>query len=140
MTPAAMWVLVGLAAVLVGAAVPVLVQLRRTLKAAETTMETTGKKVNDALEQLTSTLNRVDRAVEAVESRMSGLTTAMNALSGLGDTLGKIRTSVNAVVSFGSVLGGALIGALGFGHRDRREGPARHEPVGEDLTPEESRR
>ena len=39
MTEAAAWVLVALAGVLVGAAVPVLLQLRRTLKAAEATLE-----------------------------------------------------------------------------------------------------
>ncbi len=140
MTPAAVWVLVALAAVLVGFAVPVLIQLRRTLKTTEATMESTGKKVNDALEQLTSTLNRVNRAVEGIEGRMAGLSTAFHALGGIGDTLLKVRSSISAVASLGSVLGGALLGAFGFGRRDRDDEPAGQEPVREELEREESTR
>ena len=121
MTPAAGWVLVALAAVLVGVAVPVLLQLRKTLKAAEETLESTGRHVNDALDQLSVTLERVNRASEELERGVNRVSSLLTALGGIGDALGKVRSTVGSVASLGSILGGAVLAAFGFRSRDRRK-------------------
>ncbi len=114
MTPAAVWVLVALAAVLVAAAVPALLQLRRTLKAAEQTLESTGHQVNEVLGRLTTTLERVDRTADELERGVGRVRSLFEALGGIGDTLTNVRSSVLAVASIGSVLGSALLAAIGL--------------------------
>lgn len=117
MTPAAAWTLVVLAAILVGAAVPALLQLRKTLKVAEDTLTSTGRRVDQALERLTITLERVDRATDA--------------LGGIGDAITRVRSSFGALASIGAslgtALGGAILAALGGRTRDRGEEPDRDE-------------
>jgi uncharacterized protein YoxC len=112
MTPAAGWVLVALAAVLVGVAVPVLLQLRKTLERAEDTLESTGRHLNDALDQLSITLERVNRASEELEGGLTRVKSLLTALGGIGDALGKVRSTLGTVASFGSILGGALLAAF----------------------------
>jgi uncharacterized protein YoxC len=127
MTPAAVWVLVALAAVLVGTAIPALLQLRQTLKAAEQTLESTGRHLNEVLDRLTITLERVDRTAEELERGVGRVKSLFEALGGIGDTLGKIRSSVIAVASIGSVVGSALLAAFGL-TGDGAAGPDRQEP------------
>jgi uncharacterized protein YoxC len=119
MTPAAGWVLVAIVAVLVGAAIPVLLQLRTTLKAAEKTLETTGRHVNDALDQLSLTLERVNKAADELESGVTRVSSLLSALGGIGDALSKVRSTVGTVASLGSIVGGAFLAALGLRSRDR---------------------
>jgi len=138
MPAAAAWVLVALAAVLVGAAVPALLQLRRTLKAAEQTLETTGARVNETLAGLTTTLNQVNRAAGELERGVGQVSSLLQALGGIGDALVKVRSSVGAVASIGSVVGGAILAALGIGPRKHRdepdpEAPVRDEPVDQEV-------
>jgi len=129
MTPVAAWVLVALVAVLVGAAIPVLLQLRRTLKAAEETLVTTGRHVNEALDRLTITLERVNSAADELERGVNRVSSLLEALGGIGDMLGKVRSSIGAVTSIGSILGGALLAAFGLRSRDGGKEPPRHEPL-----------
>ena len=135
MTPAAGWVLVTLAAVLVGVAVPVLLQLRKTLKAAEQTLETTGRHLNDALDQLSITLERVNKASQELERGMNRVSSLLAALGGIGDALGKVRSTLGTVASLGSILGGAFLAAFGLRSRDSdkqtdpKESPERVEPT-----------
>jgi uncharacterized protein YoxC len=129
MTPAAAWVLVALAAVLVGAAIPALLQLRRTLKAAEVTLESTGRRVNEALDGLTGTLERVNRAADELERGVTRVSSLLDALGGIGDALGKVRAAVSGVASLGSILGGALLAAFGLRSRDSAKDPAPRDEV-----------
>ena len=121
MTPAAGWVLVVLAAVLVGVAVPALLQLRKTLKEAENTLATTGRHVNDALDQLSVTLDRVNRASAELEGGVNRVSSLLTALGGIGDALVKVRGTVGTVASLGSIFGGALLAAFGLRSRDRHK-------------------
>jgi uncharacterized protein YoxC len=135
MTQAAGWVLVVLAAVLVGVAVPVLLQLRKTLKRAEDTLESTGRHLNDALDQLSITLERVNKASQELERGMNRVSSLLAALGGIGDALGKVRSTLGTVASLGSILGGAFLAAFGLRSRDGekqadpQESPARVEPT-----------
>jgi len=135
MTPAAGWVLVALAAVLVGVAVPVLLQLHKTLKRAEDTLESTGRHLNEALDHLAVTLERVNRASEELERGMNRVSSLLAALGGIGDALGKVRSSLGTVASLGSILGGALLAAVSRRSRDndqeadRQDSPERGEQL-----------
>ena len=127
MTPAAGWVLVSIVAVLVGVAVPVLLQLRKTLKTAEDTLESTGRHLNEALDQLSTTLERVNRASQELEGGMTRVSSLLTALGGIGDALGKVRSTLGTVASFGSILGGALIAAFSRRSKDDDKPADRHE-------------
>jgi uncharacterized protein YoxC len=117
MTEPAAWILVALAVVLVAAFIPVLIQLRRTLKAAEQTLESTGRRVNDALDGLTATLERVNRAVDGLEQGVSRVSSLLEVLGGIGDTLSKVKSSIGTVASLGSIVGTAVLAGLGFRSR-----------------------
>lgn len=133
MPNAAAWIIVALAAVLVGAAVPVLLQLRRTLKMAEQTLDTTGRRLNEVLDEVTTTLTRVNRASEEMESGLKRVSSLFETLGGIGDALVKVRSSIGAVTSIGSILGGAVLAALGLRSRHRAEEAARPEPVTQEV-------
>jgi uncharacterized protein YoxC len=129
MTPAAAWVLVVLAAILVGAAVPALLQLRRTLKTADQTLESTGRQVSQTLDRLTITLERFERTAGDLERGVGRVTSLFDTLGGIGDTLAKVRSSVIAVTSIGSVVASALLTAFGFKSGDRRTEPDPQKPL-----------
>jgi uncharacterized protein YoxC len=138
MTEAAGWVLVALAAVLVGAAIPVLVQLRRTLKTTQDTLEMTGRHANDALARLTETLERVNRAADGLEHGVSKVSSLLEVLGGLGDALSKVRSTVGAAASMGSIVGSALLAA--FGLRSRGTGREPEPEPAEAVVHEEKTR
>jgi uncharacterized protein YoxC len=121
MPVAAAWILVALVAVLVAFAVPALWQLRKTLRAAEQTLETTGKRVNEALDGLTVTLARVNRAAEELENGMGRVSNLLTALGGIGDAIVRFRSSFGTIASLGSILSGGVMAALGFARRRRRD-------------------
>jgi uncharacterized protein YoxC len=129
MTAAAGWVLVALAAVVVGAAVPALLQLRKTLKEAEKTLETTGRHLNEALDQLSVTLERVNRASGELEHGVKRVSSLIAALGGIGDALGKFRSTVGTVASIGSILGGAFLAAFGLRSHPRADDKAEPQPA-----------
>ena len=153
MTPAAAWVLVGLAAILVGAAIPALFQLRKTLKAAQETLESTGRHATgsgiaaDAIAHgrpvigtrvdglldvepgKTITLDRVERTAVDLERGVGRATSLFETLGGIGDALEKVRASVLAVTSIGSILGSALLAAFAPKPRDTGKEPERPEPL-----------
>jgi len=135
MTAAAGWVLVALVGVLVTLAIPVLLQLRKTLKTTEETLEVTGRHLNEALDQLSITLERVNRAADEMEGSVKRVSSLLAALGGIGDALVRVRSTVGTVASLGSILGGALLAAFGLRSRDggreaeRPETPVPVEPA-----------
>ena len=142
MSEAAGWVLVFVVAVLVAVAVPALLQLRKTLKELEVTLETTGRHVNTALNQLSTTLERVNRATGELERGVGRVSSLLEVLGGLGDALTKVRQTVGTVASLGSILGGAFMAAMGLRHRDREtqpEPPVRAEPQRQQEAEEQMR-
>ena len=135
MSETAGWVLVALVGVLVASAIPVLFQLRKTLKTTEETLVVTSRHLNEALDQLSITLERVNRAADELEGGVKRVSSLLTALGGIGDALVKVRSTVGTVASLGSIVGGALLAAFGLRSRDggkepeRRESPAPVEPA-----------
>ncbi len=125
--------LVVLAAVLVGAAIPGLVQLRATLRALEKTMERSGARFDEALGTTTAAARRLDAMVARVEEGgriehlVDGITAVSQTVSQLRDTL-RVATAVGAAV-------GPAIGAAVRAFREDRGG-AKPEEDSEAVTPE----
>jgi uncharacterized protein YoxC len=122
MSPTAAWVLVGLFAVLVAVTVPVLLQLRKTLQAAEKTVETTGQRLDAALGELTTTLTKVNRAAEELERGTQKIAPLFDALHGIADGFVKVRGSLTTVAAVGASIGPMMLAGLrGFFGRDKDE-------------------
>jgi uncharacterized protein YoxC len=132
----AVWILVAIAAILVGAAVPALIQLRRTLLTAERTLETTGKRLEETLTQLAATLERVNRASAELEQGVHRVSGLLESLGRAGDALMSIRASLRKVAVFGAstadVVYGLLRTVLG---RRRPRTPHDGDPRTESATP-----
>lgn len=99
MTESAAWVLVVLAALLVGAAVPALLQLRKTLKVAEDTLQSIDRNLKQAIDQLGATLERVNRAMDGVENGMGKVASLLEVLGGVGVALATVKSSLGLVTS-----------------------------------------
>ena len=112
MSPTAAWVLVGLFAVLVAVTVPVLLQLRKTLQAAEKTVESTGQRLDAALNELTVTLTKVNRAAEELERGTQRIAPVFDAVHGLADGFSKVRASLTAVAAVGASIGPMMVAGI----------------------------
>ena len=117
----AVWILVILAAILVAAAVPALIQLRRTLLTAERTLETTGRRLDETLIQAAATLERVNRASAELEKGVTRVSGLLETLGTAGDALMNIRASIGRVAAVGTVLADVLSGPFRSLFRRRRE-------------------
>lgn len=119
---AAVWTVVGLLALLVGVAVPALLQLRRTLAVTERTLESTGRKLDRVLDELTGTLDRVNRAAEGLERGAHRAASLLEALGEIGDAVAKIKSSLGVVAAVGASVGPVLVAAIraAFGRDDAK--------------------
>ena len=96
--------LVILTAVVVGAAIPVLVQLRFTLRALEKTLETAGSRLDAALETTVGAARRIDSLVVRleeggrIEKLVDGITTVTSMAKDLRNTM-RIASTVGAAVA-----------------------------------------
>ena len=96
-------VLVVLSAVLAGVAIPALVQLRATLRAAEQAFHRSGAGLDEALAATTAAARRIDAFVVRLEDGgrvdqvLDGLVAASRSLSHLRDGL-KVASAVGAAV------------------------------------------
>lgn len=105
-------VTVVLFAVLVGAAVPVLLQLRRTLRSAENVLESTGPKVDRALEEVSEAAARINRLGKSLERDAEGLQVFTDAAAGLGRSLKQAQSSLRIMTTVGAAVGPALAAGL----------------------------
>ncbi len=102
-----------LLAVLVGAAVPPLLQLRSTLKSLEVFLDETRPRLRVALDQVTEATGRVNRAAAGLEEGMDKIRGVADKVSALGETLDGARESVRKV----SAAVSAIVPALAAGFR-----------------------
>ena len=120
MPQAAVWILVALAAILVGFAVPALIQLRRTLKVTEETLSSTGRRVDQVLDQLTATVARLNSVAEELDRGVHRASSLFEAVGGIGDALQGLRNAVGGFASIGTSVIAAVSGLIG-GLFSRRE-------------------
>ena len=109
--------------VLVGAALPVLSQLRRTMKAAETAMQQSGAKLDRILEQASEATSRINRITAELETSTGHMRGVFQLLEGLGDLAARLNDKVKIVDSLAVALGPALVAAARAVWPDGKEPP-----------------
>jgi ABC-type transporter Mla subunit MlaD len=101
-----------LVAVLVGAAVPALLQLRRTLRAAETFLETTGARLNHTLDEASGAAANVQRLAGQLEGSVAELQKLLGAAGSVADSVGELRDGLRGILGGVATIGPAIAGAI----------------------------
>ena len=116
-----------LAAVLVGAAIPALVQLRATLHAMEKTLQRSGARLDEALGASTAAARRIDALVVRLEEggRIEQLVDGVAALTRM---VIQLRDTVRVASAVGAAVGPAVAAAV-HAFRQDREGAAEPTPL-----------
>jgi len=119
--------LVVLAAVLVGAAIPVLVQLRGTLRAMEKTLHRSGAQLDEALGASAAAARRIDALVVRLEEggRIEQFLEGVGALS---RTVSQLRDTVRVASAVGAAVGPAVAAAV-HAFREHREVATKPTPL-----------
>jgi uncharacterized protein YoxC len=102
-------VLVVLVAVLVGSLIPVLLQLRSTLHQVERSLRTTGKRVDQTLDEAHAVAERINRllgGLDGGEKQLAGLLTSARQLA---QTLDRVRSTVNVASAVGAAIAPAVV-------------------------------
>ena len=112
MTPT--WQLVGLVllSILVGAGIPALVQLRRTLRSAQTFLDSTGQRLDRTLDEVTDAAARINRLGKSLEEDAEGLRVFTDDAAGLGRSLKQAQESIRLATVVGGAVGPALVAGL----------------------------
>jgi hypothetical protein len=110
--------LVVLAAVLVGAAIPVLVQLRATLRVMEKTLQRSGGRLDEAMASTITAAGRIDALVVRLEEggRIEQFVDGVAAASRM---VGQLRDTVRVASAVGAALGPAVAAAVHAFREDR---------------------
>jgi hypothetical protein len=116
-----------LAAVLVGAAIPALVQLRATLRAMEKTLQRSGARLDEALGATTAAAGRIDALVVRLEEggRIEQLVDDVAALSRM---VTQLRDTVRVAAAVGAAVAPAVAAAV-HAFRHDREAAAESTPL-----------
>jgi hypothetical protein len=112
--------LVVLAAVLVGAAIPVLVQLRATLRAMEKTIRQSGARLDQALGATTAAAGKIEALVVRLEEggRIEQLVDGVAAVSRM---VNQLRDTLRVASAVGAAVGPAVAAAVRAFREDREE-------------------
>ena len=105
-------VAVTLVAVLVGAAVPALLQLRRTLRAAETFLETTGGRLNRTLDEASEAAAKIQRVAGHFEGGAAELQKLLGAAGSVADSMGELREALRGILGGIATIGPVIAGAI----------------------------
>lgn len=112
MTQVAVVVGAVLLAILVGVAIPVLLQLRATLKSAQDFFDATGPKVDRAVVQIEEAVARFNKIGAELETGAARLRGFLEAAGEIGHSLAKLRDSIRTVTAVSGAIGPAV--AAGF--------------------------
>ena len=101
-----------LLAVLVGVAIPVLLQFRATLRSAQTFLDTTGPQVERALEEVTTAAERINKVAGEIEGRVAKLAEVAEEVGKVGHQIRRVSSSIRTAVNVGVAVGPALSAAF----------------------------
>jgi hypothetical protein len=105
-----------LVAVLVGVAIPALLQLRRTLRAAEIFLDTTGTRLNRTLDEASQAIATVQRTSASLEGSASELRRLFDAAGSFAQSVGRAGESLRSFPTlFGAVAAAVASGVRAFG-------------------------
>src|SRR5262245_4304166 len=115
-----------LLAVAVGAAVPALLQLRKTLRAAELTLESSRPRLARALDEAGAAAETLNRTAAHVERGSAGLERIVESASGVADSMDEAAAKIRSTGAMvGAVVAGLAAGARAMGggreHADKQE-------------------
>lgn len=112
--------LVVLAAVLVGAAIPALVQLRATLRAMQVTLERSGARLDEALAATVVAARRIDALAVRLETggRIDRL---VEGIASVGQVVSQLQSTLRVASAVGAAVAPAVAAAV---HALREEGEA----------------
>jgi ABC-type transporter Mla subunit MlaD len=105
-------VVVVLVSALVGAAVPALLQLRRTLRAAEAVLETTGARLSHTLDEVSGAAEKIQRVAGHLEGGVAELQKLLGAAGSVADSLGELREALRGILGGIASIGPAIAGAI----------------------------
>jgi hypothetical protein len=105
------FVLVILMAVLAGAAIPVLVQARATLRTLEKALQRSGPRLDEALAAATAAAGRLDRAVVRLEEG-GRLERLVDGVASATRAVGHLRDGVRVASAVGAAVGPAIAAAV----------------------------
>ena len=131
-----------LAAILVGVAIPALVQARATLRELERTLQRSGAKLDEALGVATGAAGRIDRLVARLEEK-GQVGQLVDGVAAMSRTVNQLRDTIRVASAVGAAVGPAIAAAI-HAFRDEAEG-ARPAPVprpsteGDPVQPEPRR-
>lgn len=90
-----------LLAVFVGLMIPVLLQLRATLKRAESFLDVTTVSIDTALAEATRLTARLNRVVDEIEGHLPRVQRVAEATDGLVDTIDRLRAPLRVAAAMG---------------------------------------
>ncbi len=126
-----------LLAVLVGAALPVLVQTWAAVRSARVVLERNSERLDRALEALSATAVRVDRVAARLEDGRR-LEHFVDALTALSESVNQLRDTARVAAALGAALGPAVGAAVRAWRAPHVEGaPAGPAGDGESPSPPE---
>lgn len=101
-----------LLSVLVGAALPTLLQLRSTLKSAQNALDEIGPELHKTLQEASETMERVNRMAAEIEDRAKKAEPIVDAALEMGNHVVRLGGSIRTAAAIGSALGPAVGAAL----------------------------
>jgi hypothetical protein len=112
MTSPAILVATALLALLVGGALPVLYQLYQTLKRARALLETAGPRLEKTLDQVGHAADRIDQIGSSFEGPVQTIRPLLEAVSRVGQTIGRSGDWLRTASSVGSAIAPAVIAGV----------------------------
>lgn len=102
-------ILVVLFAVLVGSLIPVLFQLRATLRQVDRRLRMTGRRVDRTLDEAHAAAERINRLVGGLDGGEKQLANLLTSMTQLAHTLDRVRSTVNVASAVGAAIAPAVV-------------------------------
>lgn len=109
-TIAIIWLALG--ALAIGTLLPVLFQMRRTLRVAERRVERVGRRVEDVLDDTHRVVRRIEHLSEGLEEVGPPAARLIESMSDLTHTLAEVREKLSTVAAVSSAVGPAVVAAV----------------------------
>ena len=129
------WViLLVILAIVVGAAIPALIQLTLTLRTARRVLDSSGQKLDKTLAEITTATQRINRVGAGLEDTVQKARDLVDNVAGLGESVTRLRDSIRTAAVIGNAVGPAVAAAV----RAFWQNGSRGKPPDASVEPSES--